>query len=353
MAEKNLAEPIHAFSFVVADKEAPVRLDVFLARMLAWRSRSFFQKMIDAGKVTVNHRQGRAGQHLNAGDRVVVDVVEHQQPFIEPDGAALDVLHEDEAVLVLNKQPGVVVHPIGRHLYDTLMNAVHARYRDAAYKPRIIHRLDRETSGVLVLAKTERARTELARQIEGRHVEKTYLAVTHGVFSKRAGDIALPLGVHRYSHVRIKQDVAPHTGLHAHSRFQVLATAPHVPGFIDGLSFVEVRPVTGRTHQIRVHLAALGHPILADKLYGRESRCSVAGVDIEMHLLHAWRFGCVHPATGERVAFTAPCPPAFAACVERVFGSVPHEEEEPSALSARPHDVPHDKNDCRQRQRDG
>jgi len=316
---KNLAEPIHSFSFTVTEDDIPVRLDQFLCRKMSWRSRSFFQKMIRHGEVTVNNSPSRSGRYLLQDEKIYVDVSRYQQEFEHPESIQLDIIYEDDYILVLNKPAGIVVHPTGRHLYDTLMNAVHAHYENDAYLPRLVHRLDKDTSGVLVLAKSENIRTELARQIEGRQVIKTYRALTHGVFSRRDGEIIFPLNVSRYSHFRLKQDVVYDGGLPAHSIYHVEATAPNVTGFLNGLSLVNVRLITGRTHQIRVHLAAIGHPILADKLYGREKTCTLGETEIPRHLLHAWKFGCRHPATNEEIEFSANLPPVFAACTHTVF----------------------------------
>lgn len=304
----------------MADDEVPERLDRYLARRMPWRSRAFFQGMIEAGDVCVNGRPARASRQLAPGDHIDVLLTRHQQPYTAPDVTSLDVLFEDDTLLVINKPPGVVVHPTGIHLYDTLLNAVHARYAHAAYLPRPVHRLDKETSGVLVLAKTESARVHLGLQIERRQVAKTYRALVHGVMTPRAGDIRLPIGASRHSHIRLKQDVVHSGGLPAQSVYSVEATAPVVPGLLHGASLVQVRLVTGRTHQIRVHLAAVGHPIIADKLYGRERQCEVAGVAVTAQLLHAWQFSCVHPVTGEPLTFSAPLPPVFARCVEALFG---------------------------------
>ncbi len=299
----------------------PERLDRFLARRMPWRSRVFFQEMINAGDVRVNGQPVRASRQLSAGDRILLALARHQQAYHAPDTQMLDVLFEDEQLLVINKPPGIVVHPTGVHLYDTLLNAVHARHAGAAYLPRPVHRLDKDTSGVLVLAKTDAARVHLGLQIERRRVMKTYRALVHGVVAARAGEIRLPLGASRHSHIRLKQDVVHGSGLPAHSIYQVDASAPVVAGMVDGLSLVQVRLITGRTHQIRVHLAAIGHPIVADRLYGRERQCVLAGTPVDRQLLHAWTFACEHPASGARLAFKAPLPPVFAACVRAVFGA--------------------------------
>lgn len=304
----------------MADADVPERLDRYLARRMPWRSRAFFQSMIDAGDVRVNGRPARASRQLAPGDHIEVRLTRHQQPYTAPDVNSLDVLFEDDALLVINKPPGIVVHPTGVHLYDTLLNAVHARYAHATYVPRPVHRLDKETSGVLVLAKTASARVHVGLQIERRQVAKTYRALVHGVMTPRAGDIRLPIGASRHSHIRLKQDVVYSGGLPAQSVYCVEATAPLAPGLLHGASLVQVRLVTGRTHQIRVHLAAVGHPIIADTLYGRERQCEIAGVAVASQLLHAWQFSCAHPVTGELLTFSAPLPGVFARCVEALFG---------------------------------
>ena len=309
--EKNLAKPINKVSLIVEEEDLPVRLDNFLKYKLPWRSRTFFQKMIKKCEISVNNTHYRQGRFLGAGDSVILDVSNYQQEFVSPESIPLDVIYEDSSILVLNKQPGIIVHPTGRTLYNTIMNAVHAKFPDAKYKPRLVHRLDKETSGVLVLAKSEKVRSEIAAQIENRKVKKIYRAITHGVFSQRTGEVNLPLGPSSFSHIRIKNDVDFAAGLKAHSEYSVEVSAPVVPGFINGLSLVNVRIHTGRTHQIRLHLSNIGHPIIADKLYGREESCMLGDINIDTHLLHAYKFACVHPETGETIEFIAPLPPTF------------------------------------------
>ena len=318
MKEKDLAKPILSFKFVVTEDDLPSRPDKFLAKKMPWRSRTFFQKMIDSGEVTSNGKKCRSGRYLCADEIIIVDVSNYQQEFSPPDSISIDKIYEDNDILVVNKAPGMIVHPTGRHLYNTLMNAVHSEYADAEYRPRLVHRLDKDTSGVLVLAKNEAARSELARQIENRKVTKNYLALAHGIFSCRSGEINLPIGQGSYSHIRLKQEISE-KGLIAKSIFNVLASAPCVRGFPVGISLVKVRLITGRTHQIRVHLSAIGHPILADKLYGRETDCFIENIKIDTQLLHAWKFGCYHPVTGKEIEFTAPLPPVFSGCAEKLF----------------------------------
>ncbi|RLD09513.1 MAG: hypothetical protein DRI44_08325 [Chlamydiae bacterium] len=321
MKEKNLAKPILSFKFVVNDDDLPSRPDKYLAKKMPWRSRTFFQKMIKDGEVEINGKKCRRGKSLCANEIIIVNVSNHQQEFSSPESIPVDKIYEDEDILVINKAPGIIVHPTGRHLYNTLMNAVHSEYADADYRPRLVHRLDKDTSGVLVLAKNEFARSELARQIENREVKKIYLALVHGVFGCRSGKIELPIGQGNYSHIRIKQEISE-KGLYAKSIYEILASAPCVKGFPSGLSLVKVRLITGRTHQIRLHLSAIGHPVLADKLYGRETNCYLDNIKINTQLLHAWKFGCHHPSTRKEIEFSAPLPSVFCDCVKKLFHCV-------------------------------
>ena len=317
---KDLAAPIESFDYVISEDDLPCRVDSFIKRKLPWRSRAFFQRMIDDGLVTLNGQRTRAGRYLLAGERIHIDISQYQQEHSEAK-IELDKIYEDEAILVLNKKPGTIVHPTGVHLYDTILNAVHAQYKDCAYRPTLIHRLDKDTSGVLILAKSEKYRTHLACQIEKREVAKTYRTLTHGVFSQRSGEIALPLGDNKYSHIRLKQMVRQ-DGLPSLSLYEVKASAPYVEGFQDGLSLVDVHIKTGRTHQIRVHMSAIGHPVIADKLYGREKEANICGARIETHLLHAMSFVCRHPITEKEMEFTAPLPDDFQRAVDALFPSL-------------------------------
>jgi len=316
--EKDLAKPIHSFKFIVTEDDLPSRADKFLAKKMPWRSRTFFQKMIDSGEVVANGKKCRRGKYLSVGETVVIDVRNYQQEFTSSNSIPIDKIYEDDDILVVNKRAGVIVHPAGRHLYNTLMNTVHSEYAESDYRPQLVHRLDKDTSGVLVLAKNEFARSEFAHQIENRSVVKNYLAFAHGVFSSRTGEIELQIVPGSYSHNRLKQEISEE-GLHAKSIYEVLASAPCVRGFPSGLSLVKVRLITGRTHQIRLHLSGIGHPILADKLYGREDKCYLGNIKIETQLLHAWKFGCRHPVTGKEIEFTAPLPQVFRDCVRKLF----------------------------------
>lgn len=317
--KKDLSSPLNTFSFTVEEDDIPVRLDRYLAEHMPWRSRTFFQSMIEKGEITVNGSHRRASRSLNPGDLIVVDVSEYQQEHSAGSDIPLDIVYEDDSILVVNKQQNVIVHPTGPHLYDTVMNAVHERYKEAEYAPQSVHRLDKHTSGNLIIAKKDKTRRWLGAEIERRNVEKIYLALVHGVFAPREGEIAYPLASCDYTHIRLKQWVDHVNGLHAQTQYTVLASTPVARGMLNGASLVKIRIITGRTHQIRVHMAASGHPIIGDILYGYGQE-SCAGEEITSHMLHAWKTGLQPAPDSERMLFTAPPPRIFMNCIEKLFG---------------------------------
>jgi 23S rRNA pseudouridine1911/1915/1917 synthase len=235
-----------------------------------------------------------------------------EPPGIEPEPIPLDLLYEDRDLLVVNKPSGLVVHPGAGRRRGTLVNALlhHCAGLSAVggvERPGIVHRLDRETSGCLVVAKTDLAHQHLSRQFEARQVKKTYLAVVHGPVRATEGRITLPVG--RDQRERKRMGVRTRKGRETETIFRVLRSSPEC-------SLVEVMPTTGRTHQIRVHLAAMGHPVVGDKLYGgrreRTSRWKTG-----RHLLHAWKLAFTHPRTGEVMDCMAPLPSEFIRTLEQ------------------------------------
>lgn len=282
------------------------RLDVFVARRMPQLTRSRVQRLIDDGRVRVAGERARAALRLDVGQRVVVDVPPATPMSAEPEPIALDVIFEDGDLLIVNKPPGMTVHPAPAHPASTLVNAVLAHCRDLSgiggvLRPGIVHRLDRDTSGVIVVAKNDAAHNALARQLKDRRVEKTYLALVEGTPSPSEGVIDAPVA--RDPRRRERMAVIE-GGREAVTAYRVLER-------MQGLSLVEARPRTGRTHQIRVHLAAIGHPIAGDRVYGRAS--SVVG----RQFLHAARIAFTHPRSGERVEFEAPLPEDLRAALER------------------------------------
>ena len=288
-------------AFRVEESEAGERLDRFLAPRLSDFSRSAVQRMIRAAAVRLNGAEARSSAKVRAGDLVEVDVPLILPPSLEPQDLPLRVLLEDPAFAVLDKEPGIAVHPGAGRPDGTLANAVAHRYGTLAlggetHRPGIVHRLDLETSGVIVVARTESAHAALAAAFKERLVEKEYVALVFGEPAHDEDEIDLPLGrdlMHpKRMAVRFDGGRAAQTAVTVVERFGTVAR-------------VCCRPRTGRTHQIRVHLLSRGHPLLGDRTYARGRQ---APVEVPRLMLHAWRLAFPHPTTGSMVRVEAPIP---------------------------------------------
>ncbi len=279
---------------IVSGAAAGLRLDSFVAGAGLAISRSQVRHLIDDGKVTVAGRVRKAGQLVRAGDHVEVEMPVVTPTRAEPEALPLTVLHEDATVIVINKAPGMVVHPAPGRWQGTLVNALLHRWGalpgHEASRPGIVHRLDRDTSGVMVIARTTEALEHLGRQFAARTVIKRYLAVVRGVLKHDALVIDAPIGRHAVE--RKKMSTRTRAGRTAVTRIRVLERFAET-------TLVEAAPETGRTHQIRVHLAARGHPIVGDAVYGNP-RAHESEL-IRRHALHAALLGVVHPGSGARV----------------------------------------------------
>jgi len=303
------------FSIRVSKGEQGKRLDQFLAGadVSPPLSRSQAKRLIEEGLILLNGRRVKASFPVRAGD-VAAGVVPKPEPLsVEPEALPLTVLYEDADILVVEKPAGLVVHPSTTGSSGTLVNALLHHCQDlpgikGVIRPGIVHRLDKDTSGVMVVAKTEPALAELGRQFKERDVEKTYLAIVHGIFRERAGTIEAAIGRHPTE----RKKMSTHT-----RRGRVAVTHWRLLEAFSGYSLVEIRPQTGRTHQIRVHLASAGHPVLGDALYGRKNRPgAIADLvlrdvvkKLNRQALHAHRLTFTHPRTGEKITFTSPVPP--------------------------------------------
>jgi 23S rRNA pseudouridine1911/1915/1917 synthase len=297
-----------AVAFTVTAESAGQRLDRFLVSVLADHSRSQIQKLIAEGRVRVGTRDVRPNHPVHTGDRVVVDLPEPTPTSIQPEAAPLEILHEDADIVVVNKPPGMVVHPGAGHASGTLVNALLHHISDLSgiggeLRPGIVHRLDRGTSGVMVVAKHDAAHHELSRQFHDREVEKEYIALVWGVV--QAGR-RIDAAIGRDPVNRQKMSARSRRAREAVTR---ITRAFHLPG----VTLCQVAIHTGRTHQIRVHLSAIGHPIVGDALYGGVHR-RVAGdiravTQLQRPFLHAARLAFTHPRDGRRMEFTAPLPP--------------------------------------------
>jgi len=290
-------------------EEAAERLDVWLTERLEGFSRSRVKGLVEAGFVSVNGAAVmKAGGKLDAGDKVVVTIPPPVPAIPEPEDIPLDVLFEDDDILVLNKPAGLVVHPAPGHFTGTLVNALlhHCPTLSGiggVARPGIVHRLDQDTSGVMIVAKSQRAMDVLTREFSShRNLRKTYLAITHGAPVPGEGRIENLIG--RSPFDRKKMAIVEKNGKLAITNYRVLAKK-------DSFALIQCDIETGRTHQIRVHLASLGTPIVGDAVYGFTARDRRLATPPARQLLHAWRLELKHPITGTAMTFEAPLPPEF------------------------------------------
>jgi 23S rRNA pseudouridine1911/1915/1917 synthase len=323
IARDELSVPIDSKRrLVVEPGRAGMRLDVFISSRLAPEySRSQVGRMIKAGLITVGSAPARAAAPIRAGD--VIEIVSPPAPLPhQSTGAApaIEVLYADDEMIVVNKPAGMTVHPAPGHPDATLVDALLGRFPelaemaepDGVLRPGIVHRLDKNTSGVMVVARTPYARTALARQFKDRTVRKTYLAIVRGIVARDRVTIARAIG--RHPTERKRMSVASRTPREATSHALVLHRFESPGRGQLGTTLVRVRPETGRTHQIRVHLASIGHPCLADSIYGGgrgNLERDRAETGFQRHALHALALSISHPRSGERMEFVAPLPEDF------------------------------------------
>ena len=336
-ADRDLNEPpgeleleVTASSLGMRRADVNIRLDSFLGRHLKWRSRTSIQRLVKDGWVLVDastpdHPAGtgelkkecRPGRRLHHGSRIVIIIPPEQRlPVPEDTGEALEVLHEDRDSLAVDKPAGMPVHPTGRHHSDTLIQRVHVCYRESHLEhgvaPRLCHRIDLETSGIVLIAKNPQAHRKLAAQFENRRVEKEYLAIVRGRPGGSAGEIDYPMRPSHSSDIRLKMTVAA-DGLPCRTEWRLLRCHGDV-------SLLSCSIHTGRQHQIRVHLSAIGHPIVGDKLYGRDDAYfkkhadglltaeDLHALELPHHALHSHRLVFTSSVTGDTVEVVSPLP---------------------------------------------
>jgi 23S rRNA pseudouridine1911/1915/1917 synthase len=292
---------------VVPKDDAKLRLDRVLAKQLPEYSRSRLQQLIRAGFVRVNGTITRQSHLVRAGDEIELTEPPVEKIENQPEPIPLEILFEDKDLIVINKPAGLVVHPGAGHRSGTLVNALLHLCPTLSgiggkERPGIVHRLDKETSGCLVVAKNDVAHRELARQFAERTVEKVYLALVTGKLRKHSGVIDEKIGRHPVH--RQRMSVASSRGRAAKTDYRVVRSGEQA-------SLIECRLHSGRTHQIRVHLHHLGHPVLGDKVYAPRF-----AKDFPRQMLHAWKLGFCHPRTGEWKNFEAPLPDDFAAAMK-------------------------------------
>lgn len=292
------------------DPEEGPRLDVFLVERLTFLTRNQVRKAIDEGGARVGGRPAKPGHKLKPGDHLVFDYeVPALEPKLLPEPIPLKIIYKDEDVILVDKPAGLVVHPGAGHASGTLANALIHHFPEVALigseeRPGIVHRLDKDTSGVMVAARSSRAFSELVRQFKTRDVWKTYLGLAWGRVAASEGRLNWPLGRHPKEGKKIS--IRARSPKKAETFFEVQRVFQET-------TLLEIRPVTGRTHQIRVHMAAAGHPIVGDPIYGRKKE----GGRYPRLFLHAHTLSFLHPATGERVTFASPLPPDLEAVIER------------------------------------
>ena len=287
-------------------KPLPMRLDRWLVAQRPEQSRARIQKFIDAGYVRVNGVLGRAKTPLRPGDEVELWMPPPEPlPYLLAEDIPLDVLFEDGHLIVLNKPVGLTVHPAPGNKDGTLVNALLHHCPDlpgigGEMRPGIVHRLDKDTTGCIVVAKSQQALVTLQSQIQRRIASRQYLAVVHGAPAGESGTITAPIGRHPIDRKKYAV-VSDNSGRHACTHWQLIER-------LGDYSLLRFKLDTGRTHQIRVHCAHLGHPILGDATY---SRCRKLPIELAGQALHAFQLGLDHPISGERLELEAPLPPIF------------------------------------------
>ena len=277
------------------------RIDRYLTEMLPEQSRSFFQKLIRDGFVMVNHIIVKVNYRLKTGDIIEIDIPDAVPTEIVPENIPLDILYEDDDLLIVNKPKGMVVHPAVGHSTGTLVNAImyHCQGNlsgiNGEIRPGSVHRIDKDTTGSLIICKNDEAHRNIAEQIKEHSVTRRYVGVVAGTFSEESGTVEGAIG--RHPNDRKRMTINEKNGKPAVTHYRVLQT-------LKGASFMEFELETGRTHQIRVHMASISHPLLGDTVYGNSKN----PYKLQGQALHARTIGFIHPTTGEYIEVSAPIP---------------------------------------------
>ncbi len=296
---------METFQFTIDEQHRDERIDKLLTEWLSDISRVRIKELIATEQITVNGKRVKASYKVRVGDDVNVRIREPEQLELKPEQIPLDILYEDAEVIIINKPRGLVVHPAPGHTKGTLVNGLLAHCETLSemntIRPGIVHRLDKDTSGLIMVAKTNHAHHALVKQLKEKSTTRIYKAIVHGQMTHNVGTIDAPIG--RDPKNRKKMAVIE-TGKNAITQFSVTEKMPKH-------SLVECRLVTGRTHQIRVHMKYIGHPVLGDPKYGPKKSSSING-----QALHAAKLSFLHPTTGEELCFTAPIPNDMAQLLE-------------------------------------
>ena len=292
------------FLFQITEELEDERIDKCISALIDSLSRSFIQKMIKDERVLVNGASVKGSYRLKEGDEIEFELPESVEPDIEPENIPLDILYEDSDVIVVNKPKGMVVHPAAGHYSKTLVNALMYHCGkdlsgiNGVMRPGIVHRIDMDTTGSIIVCKNDKAHASIAMQLKEHSINRKYHAICYGVLDEDEGTIDKPIG--RHPTERKKMAINERNGKHAVTHYRVLQR-------FEGYTYIECRLETGRTHQIRVHMASIGHPLLGDEIYSnRKSPWKLQG-----QTLHAKTLGFIHPSTGEYVEVDAPLPEYF------------------------------------------
>ncbi|MFR2663652.1 MAG: RluA family pseudouridine synthase [[Clostridium] scindens] len=298
--------------FFTVENQDGERIDRYLSEELADRSRSYIQKLIKENYVTVNQKPVKANYRLSLGDRVEIDLPEAKEPDIKPEDIPLDILYEDKDIIIVNKPKQMVVHPAPGHYSQTLVNALmyHCGFElsgiNGTMRPGIVHRIDMDTTGSLVACKNDMAHQSLSKQLKEHSIRRIYVAIVHGNIKEEDGTVNAPIG--RHPTERKKMSIHSRNGREAITHYQVLER-------FGNYTYIQCELETGRTHQIRVHMASLGHPLLGDMVYGPK-KCPFP--HLQGQTLHARTLGIIHPRTGEYLEVNAPLPAYFIELLDKL-----------------------------------
>ena len=302
---------METLNFNITEGNSNIRIDRYLAEQCPDLSRSYIQKLVKDGAVFVNNRQIKANYKVHPQDQVILTIPDMQVPDILPENIPLDILYEDQWLLVVNKPKDMVVHPSAGHMEGTLVNAVmahcgeHLSGINGVLRPGIVHRIDKDTTGALLICKDDTVHRDLAEQLKVHSIKRRYRAIVQGNLKEDQGTVDAPVGRHPTD--RKKMAVNYKNGKEAVTHYQVLER-------FGNATYIECRLETGRTHQIRVHMASLGHPLLGDTIYGSSKN----PYHLQGQALHAMILGFVHPITREYLEFQAPLPEYFIKLLDKL-----------------------------------